>query len=295
MSDKDINQMDFKELRKEVQSLRDELAIMQRKYEDIFNNIEYEIPYINGKYTITEDLTLSGTVKWEMKNSPVKTQYSKDGTTWNDEQIDGYKYMRMSFDGGQTWTKKTQIVGEDGNAASLTFERVNAALGNTFKKAGNDAPTEITGSYVYSGAIYAGEIYGCHIYSGEGNDSYSEMTSDGLNVNVDNAMKVKIGSNEISKWIEGTNEVVTTSYPYITLGAGSNEVGLNKSCVCKLGKGMWIGDECILNEGGDYPGGTSKVENISEKFSQATGLFINFENNVIYQYNAGVPQAIGGK
>lgn len=42
MSDKDINQMDFKELRNEVQMLRDELAIMQRKYEDLFYNLDNE-------------------------------------------------------------------------------------------------------------------------------------------------------------------------------------------------------------------------------------------------------------
>ena len=51
MSDKDINQMDFKELRKEVQSLRDELAIMQRKYEDILYNLDSEnfsSQFING-------------------------------------------------------------------------------------------------------------------------------------------------------------------------------------------------------------------------------------------------------
>ena len=42
MSNKDINQMDFKELRNEVQMLRDELAIMQRKYEDILYNLDDE-------------------------------------------------------------------------------------------------------------------------------------------------------------------------------------------------------------------------------------------------------------
>ena len=42
MSDKDINKMDFKELRNEVQMLRDELAIMQRKYEDILYNLDDE-------------------------------------------------------------------------------------------------------------------------------------------------------------------------------------------------------------------------------------------------------------
>lgn len=36
----DINKMDYKQLRKEVQLLRDELAIMQRKYEDILYNLD---------------------------------------------------------------------------------------------------------------------------------------------------------------------------------------------------------------------------------------------------------------
>ena len=39
MSD-NINNMDFKQLRNEVQSLRDELAIMKRKYEDVIYNID---------------------------------------------------------------------------------------------------------------------------------------------------------------------------------------------------------------------------------------------------------------
>ena len=42
MSDKDINKMDFKELRNEVQVLRDELAIMKRQYEDLFYNLDDE-------------------------------------------------------------------------------------------------------------------------------------------------------------------------------------------------------------------------------------------------------------
>ena len=36
----DINKMDFKQLRNEVQSLRDDLVIMQRKYEDILYNLD---------------------------------------------------------------------------------------------------------------------------------------------------------------------------------------------------------------------------------------------------------------
>ena len=40
MSDNNVNQMDIKKLRNEVQLLRDELAIMQRKYEDILYNLD---------------------------------------------------------------------------------------------------------------------------------------------------------------------------------------------------------------------------------------------------------------
>ena len=40
MSDNDISKMNDKQLRNEVQSLRDELAIMKRKYEDILYNLD---------------------------------------------------------------------------------------------------------------------------------------------------------------------------------------------------------------------------------------------------------------
>lgn len=40
MSDANINNMDIKQLRNEVQLLRDELAIMERKYEDILYNLD---------------------------------------------------------------------------------------------------------------------------------------------------------------------------------------------------------------------------------------------------------------
>ena len=41
MSDANINSMNIKQLRNEVQLLRDELAVMQRKYEDILYNLDY--------------------------------------------------------------------------------------------------------------------------------------------------------------------------------------------------------------------------------------------------------------
>ena len=68
MSDKDINQMDFKELRSEVQLLRDELAIMRREYEDLFYNLDTENFSSNVKNklesVITED-NIQSVVKQE--------------------------------------------------------------------------------------------------------------------------------------------------------------------------------------------------------------------------------------
>ena len=40
MREENINKMNFKELRAEVQRLRDELAIFKRKYEDILYNLD---------------------------------------------------------------------------------------------------------------------------------------------------------------------------------------------------------------------------------------------------------------
>lgn len=284
MSDKNINQMDFKELRNEVQTLRDELAIMQRKYEDILNNLQYELPIIDGKYTITKDLTLTGKVTWAMQNSPVKTQYSIDGETWYDEQISGYKYMRMSFDGGQTWTEKTQIVGKDGSSANVTFAKVNSALGNLFKKA-SEVPTEITGSYIYSGELYGGSIYGCTIYAGTGNGSYAQMSETGLDVYIEGAEKIGMG------YTGGDYD-----YPYITLGAGTTATatatGKGIGCVYKLANGLWLGDASVAKTGGNYPGGKTTATDISSSYPDATGIFIDLEYGKIYSYTKGVPSSL---
>lgn len=288
MSDKDINQMDFKQLRNEVQTLRDELAIMQRKYQDMFDNIKYEIPMIDGKYTITKDLTLTGKVTWAMQNSPVKTQYSTDGKTWYDEQISGYSYMRMSFDGGQTWSNATKIVGKDGSSANVTYANVNSALGNLFQKKTTNMPTEISGSYVYSGALYGGEIYGCAIYAGSGEGSYVEMTGTGLNVNVDTS------DDDVPNWSRKIGigyYVGQDDYPYIILGAGTNTAGDGKGCVYKLGRGLWIGDSSIIKSGGMYPGDKTTASDVSS--TSATGIFIDLYDGKIYQYIEGSCSEIG--
>lgn len=69
---------------------------------------------IDGEAVITKNLTLSGEVTWDMSNSPVKTEYSKDLANWHSPMADDDIYMHMSFDGGQNWSDAVKVVGTDG-------------------------------------------------------------------------------------------------------------------------------------------------------------------------------------
>lgn len=69
---------------------------------------------IDGNTTITRNLTLSGNVTWDMENSPVLTRYSSDGVSWHSPMVSDDMYMQMSFDGGNSWSTTTKVVGTDG-------------------------------------------------------------------------------------------------------------------------------------------------------------------------------------
>ena len=73
MSDKNISNMNIKELRNEVQSLRDELAIMQRKYEDILYNLDTD----NFSSRFTKEQGDMRTAI-EVTAEGIKTKVSKD-------------------------------------------------------------------------------------------------------------------------------------------------------------------------------------------------------------------------
>ena len=90
-----------------------------------------------GNISMTGNVTLGGNITWNMKNSPVKSQYSsndivitedydpENSRIWHDTFQAGDKYMRITFDGGQTWNTPTKIVGTD---ATVTPETVFNAL-----------------------------------------------------------------------------------------------------------------------------------------------------------------------
>lgn len=90
---------------------------------------------IDGETTITRNLKLQGNVTWDMENSPVLTQYSTDGASdgesWHSLMVSGDMYMRMSFDGGKTWSSPTKVVGTDG-ANGINGTDANVTPENVF-------------------------------------------------------------------------------------------------------------------------------------------------------------------
>lgn len=303
-SDVNIGKMDFKQLRNYVQLLRDELAVMQRKYEDILYNLDYDnfsshivkekdnmkaeikvtaeeissavsktadiknaveisdlseatdiskvykIPalgengkviseeyyyynsisksweklsgdtvytmfsqtaegfllkgntVIDGNATITRNLTLSGNVTWDMSNSPVKTQYSPDSVMWHEMQDINDKYMRMSFDGGRTWSLPTKVVGTDGlngtdgSDADVTPQNVFKALtddGDTqglFSAFYNDGnKLFINAEYIQAGILRGQTVQSFMSSEASGYGTYAELN--GLNGSLDFYYKSK--------------------------------------------------------------------------------------------------------
>lgn len=121
---------------------------------------------IDGTTTITRNLVLSGNVTWDMENSPVQTQYSADNASWHSPMASGDMYMRMSFDGGKTWSTSTKVVGTDGkngtngSNASVTPQAVFNALTDSGANQGifaafveNDEQIYINAEFVQAGIL----------------------------------------------------------------------------------------------------------------------------------------------
>lgn len=282
MSDKDINQMDFKELRNEVQRLRDELAITQRKYEDILYNLD--------------DENFSGVIIKEKGDMKAKIEINERGISSLVESLADYSTI------SQTNNKIAMVVSKS-VSAKFTKNEKPTRLNTTAEEKGMIC--EYNGDFYYYNNVsnswnkcpYQDEIKSLFEQTADGfnligdvsvsgkiiaNDddsNYTQMTSTGFDVYIKNAKKFGIGH------YSGKYD-----FPYIVLGAGTNIAGKDIACVYKLTNGLWIGDASIANIGGKYPGGENTPIDISNgSYDQATGIFIDLQNEKIYKYIAGVP------
>lgn len=115
---------------------------------------------IDGSTVITKNLVLSGNVTWDMENSPVLTQYSSDGLSWHSPMDAGDSLMKMSFDGGVSWSTPTKVVGTDGKDgidgtdAEVTPENVFDVLTNHGENQGIFAAFVDNGDKLYINSEY---------------------------------------------------------------------------------------------------------------------------------------------
>lgn len=292
MSDKDISKMDYKELRNEVQLLRDELAIMQRKYEDLLYNLD--------------DENFSGSILKEKKDMKTQIKVNEKGISTLVSSLGNYSTIT------QTNNKIAMVVSK---SVSATFVLTDEN-GNEIKPTRNNTSDEEKGMicryndefYYYNNVSlswnkcpYQNEIKSLFEQTADGfnlvgdvsvkgriissdteTENFAQMSSTGLEVFLEGLKKIGIG------YHEGLHD-----YPYIMLGAGTDNSGSNIGCIYKLGDGFWIGDSSIITAGGKYPGGKDSAIDISSSYKQATGIFIDFNNEKIYQYIKGVPSEIG--
>lgn len=259
----------------------------------------------DGNVTMSGNINMSsGKITWSSSNSPVKAQYSTNGTSWHTAFATTDYYARYSYDGGLTWTGAIQVRGEkgeqgaqgiqgergprgysgsDGSDADVTFANVNAALDLLFRTWSGGTPTTMTESYIYSPEVKGGTFYGSKFYAGTGGNGFSQMDGNGFSV-YKGSSTPKIGLGCYSgQW----------DYPYLILGVGAGTSASSSGLVIKLGEGIWIGESSILTAGGSYPGGMSYVANISSSYPNATGVFVDFSGDKVYRYYKGVPTEIG--
>lgn len=260
----------------------------------------------DGNVTMKGDINLSsGKITWSSSNTPVQVRYSADGTNWHSDLQDTDYYAQYSYDGGDTWTGTVQFRGKDGekgdtgargprgytgaqgepgDPATVDFDNVNAALCDVLVKKISGTPTEISDYYLWSPEIRSGTFYGCDFYAGTSSSVFSRMNGNGFSV-YSGSTTPKIGIGCYSgNW----------SYPYISLGVGTGTTSNSSGLVMKLGSGIWIGDSTILTAGGDYPGGKTYAANISSSYPNTTGIFVAFDDDIVYRYVCGVPTEISG-
>ena len=132
MSDYNVNQMDLKMLRNEVQSLRDELAIMQRKYEDILYNLD--------------DDNFSSQLKKEKDGMKASIKVNADTITSEVAKVTEATDTKL-----EQYSTKTQT--EEAIKSTVSKEYVDKLLGDTyvttstFTQKANEISTTVTDKY----------------------------------------------------------------------------------------------------------------------------------------------------
>ena len=107
----------------------------------------------------------------------VKAQYSINGESGWDATLNAsiHKYIRYSYDGGNTWTVAIKMVGEDGTSVNIkgTATSKTAVSGTSYYTLVYDSAT-ITGATMGDAYLLDGDLYVC-VDSRSGNDYFMNV------------------------------------------------------------------------------------------------------------------------
>ncbi len=94
---------------------------------------------------VAKNINLAGAITWGAESSPVKVQYSINGSTlWHDTFATGDTFARYSYDGGTTYTSAVKIVGTDGTDGAIGPQGPQGPAGTSV--------TEVTEYYLATSA-----------------------------------------------------------------------------------------------------------------------------------------------
>ncbi len=164
MSEKSIEKMDFKELRQEVQLLRDELALMKRKYEDIIHNLDEDNFGANFKVELGDKFSSIEQTADEIKSVVSKNANLKEATliTSLDEAKNKdviYKIQEKNADGdiiGERYYYYSKITKNWEKLSGDSIYTVFSQTADGFSLKGNvliDGNTVITKNLNFSGNV----------------------------------------------------------------------------------------------------------------------------------------------
>jgi len=190
---------------------------------------------IDGNQVVLGNLTLGGNITWNIQNSPVQSQYSADQTNWHTNYSQGDMYMRMTFDGGNTWGTAVKVVGTDGTDGIdgtdgrdgvVDYSRVNAILQSTYGITSTVlSQASISSPTIYSANIYSPNIYGENLtlvaQNRANNAIYNNLYLTPTSMYLTNAY----GSSSATKFYLDLGTDASNSSIKMRLGAGTNSAG----------------------------------------------------------------------
>lgn len=149
MSD-NIEKMDFKRLRNEVQLLRDELAIMQRKYEDILYNLDDD--NFSGKF-LKEKENMKTEI--EITAEGIKTKVSKDDfETAMEQTAEKFETTATAIDDMES-SLSSQITQTASSIKSVVSKNISVKFEKSVKPTKSNTTDEQKGILCeYNGTLY---------------------------------------------------------------------------------------------------------------------------------------------